>query len=141
MSADSFDVLQTQTIEEAFPKVPLPSTPFGGRVLIQLRRLPQKTKGGIVLVEDTRDTAKWNNQVGKVVALGPLAFCNRETAEPWPEGAWAKVGDYVRLPRWDGDRVEVPVRDSDPIIFVTLSDHQLLGRVNGDPLEQRIYVL
>lgn len=141
MSADSFDVLQKQTLEEAFPEVPLPTAPFGGRVLVQLRRLPQKTKGGIVLVEDTRDTAKWNNQVGKIVALGPLAFRNRETGEPWPEGVWAAVGDYVRLPRWDGDRVEVPVRDADPIIFVTLGDHQLLGKVLGDPLEQRIYVL
>lgn len=141
MASDSFEVMERQTPEQAFPSVDLPAGPFGGRVLLQLRRLPTKTRGGIVLVEDTRETAKWNNQVGKIVAMGPLAFCNRETGQPWTEGAWAKIGDYVRIPRWDGDRIEVPVKNSDPIIFVTMNDHQLLSRVLGDPLEQRIYVL
>lgn len=142
MGADSYVTgFQTQKLQDAFPELPAPVTPFGGRVLVQLRRLPTKSKGGIVLIEDTKETVKWNNQVAKLVALGPLAFKNRETAQFWPEGQWAKVGDYVRVPRWDGDRVEVLIKDSEPVVFVTFNDHQLIGRVNGDPLDQLIYEL
>jgi hypothetical protein len=61
---------------------------------------------------------------------------------PWPEGVWAEKGDFVRIPRWDGDRVEVFIKDQDsPVIFVTFNDTQLIGRVLGDPLSQLVYEL
>ena len=143
MASDSYLTGFVQlSMEAAFPPAPVPVEPFGGRVVVQTMRLSGKTAGGIQLVSDTRDTVKWNLQVAKLVAVGPLAFKNRETAQPWPEGVWAKVGDFVRIPRWDGDRVEVKVKDSDePIIFITMNDSQLLGRVLGDPREQLIYEL
>lgn len=143
MSADSYTTgFGAQTIAEAFPELPLPVQPFGGRVVVQIRRMPQSSKGGIILVENTRDTAKWNTQVAKLVAIGPLAFKDRATGQAWPEGIWAKVGDYVRIPRWDGDRVEVMIKGSDdPVIFVTFNDAQLIGKVLGDPLAQLVYEL
>ena len=141
MSADSYTTgFAPQSVKDAFPEVPLPVMPFGGRVLVQIRRMPSSSRGGIILVEDTRDTAKWNTQVAKLVAIGPLAFRNRETGELFPEGAWAKIGDYVRIPRWDGDRVEVMVKGSnDPVVFVTFNDGQLIAKVLGDPTAQLIY--
>lgn len=143
MGADSYTVpLADQTLAQAFPEVPPPVTPFGGRVLVQLLRQPKTTKSGIIFVEDTRETVKWNTQVARLVAVGPLAFRNRETSQPWPEGIWARVGDYVRVPRWDGDRVEVLIKGSDdPVIFVTFNDVQLIGRINGDPTKQLVYEL
>lgn len=141
MSSDSIK-MSVQSLKDAFPELPHPVTPFGGRVLVQVRRLAQKSAGGLILIENTRDTAKWNTQTAKLVALGPLAFKNRNDGEAWPEGIWAKVGDYVRIPRWDGDRIEVFIEgEQDPVIFVTLNDAQLIGRVNGDPLAQLIYEL
>lgn len=142
MSSDSYPGFQAQSLKEAFPDVPLPVRPFGGRVLVQIRRLPKKTQSGIIMIEDTRDTAKWNTQVAKLVAVGPLAFMNRETGKPWPEGVWAEVGAYVRVPRWDGDRVEVAIKDSDdPVVFVTFNDSQLIAEILGDPLAQLVYEL
>lgn len=143
MSADSFDVsMDSHALAQAFPDVDAGVVPLGARVLVQLRRISQTTKSGIVLVEETKDTAKWNNQVAKVVAVGAVAFRNRENGETWPEGAWVQVGDYVRVPRWNGDRIEVKVKDSDdPVVFVVFNDHELVSRVTGDPLNQRIYVL
>lgn len=141
MSADSYK-LAKMPLHEAFPDCPAPLEPFGGRVLVQIMRTSNKTDSGIFLVENTKDTVKWNMQVAKVISLGPLAFKNRQTAEAWPEGAWAKVGDYVRVPRWDGDRTEVQVKGSnDPIVFALFNDTQLLGRIVGDPCEQPIYEL
>jgi co-chaperonin GroES (HSP10) len=143
VSADSYTVgFAKQTLEEAFPVLPIPVRPYGGRVVVQIRRLPKRSRSGLILIEDTRDTAKWNTQVGKLVAIGPLAFRNRETGEPWPEGIWAALGQYVRVPRWDGDRIEVMLKgEDDPVIFVTFNDAQLIGEINGDPLEQLIYEL
>lgn len=142
MSAESLDLKSNQSLNEAFPTVDPGVKPLGARVLIQLRRISKQSKGGIILVEETKDTAKWNNQVAKVVAVGPVAFRNRETAEVWPEGTWVQPGDFVRVPRWNGDRIEVKVQGSDdPVVFVIFNDHELIAKVTGDPLEQRIYVL
>lgn len=142
MSAESYPKMAKQTLAEAFPEIPLPVLPFGGRVLVQVMRLPNKTESGLVLVENTRDTAKWNAQTAKLVAVGPLAFKNRETGRAWPEGIWAKVGDFVRIPRWDGDRIEVDlINEIDPVVFVTFNDAQLIGKVHGDPTAHRIYEL
>jgi co-chaperonin GroES (HSP10) len=142
VQSDSFNHEALQSLREAFPDVDPGIEPLGARVLIQLRRVAEKTASGIVLVSDTQETVKWNVQVARVVMLGPLAFRNRETAEPWKEGMWIKVGDYVRVPRWNGDRHEVPVKDSQvPVTFVIFNDHELIAKVTGDPLKQRAYIL
>jgi co-chaperonin GroES (HSP10) len=139
---ESFATDMPQTLNEAFPDVDPGIVPLGARVLLQLRRIPKKTKSGIMLIEETQDTVKWNNQVGRIVALGPLAFRNRETQAPWTEGIWVKVGDYVRVPRWNGDRVEIPVKGSpDPVTFVVFNDHEMIAKITGDPLAVRTYVL
>jgi len=81
--------------------------------------------------------------VAKVIAIGPLAFKKRDTMEDWPEGAWARVGDYIRVPKWGGDRWEVPVDgqpDEDPALFMVLNDHEVITRVTGNPLEMRAFV-
>lgn len=142
MATEMFGYEATQTMTEAFPEVDPGIKPLGGRVLIQMRRTSRKTKSGLLIVKETEDTIKWNQQVGKVVALGPLAFRNRETLEIWREGAWVGVGDFVRVPRWNGDRLEVPVKDSDdPVVFVVFNDHEIISKVTGDPLNQKAYIL
>lgn len=128
----------------AFPEVQAGQAPFGGRVIVQLRRI-KKNAGKIILVEETKENEKWNNMIGKVVAVGPLAFKNRDTMAPWPEGSWAQVGDYVRVPRWGGDRWEriVPNEengDLNPVLFMTINDHELIARVTDDPLSFKAYV-
>jgi co-chaperonin GroES (HSP10) len=131
-----------QTLAEAFPDVAPDVVPLGNRVLVQLRRTAKTTKGGILLVEETKDTVRWNNQVARVVALGPLAFRNRETMQPWAEGIWVQPGDYVRVPRWNGDRLEVPVKDSpDPVTFAAFNDHELIMKITGHPLLVKTYIL
>jgi co-chaperonin GroES (HSP10) len=131
----SFAPLTTfdQTMEEAFPaNVDSGHKPMGEKVLVQLRCPKTKSKGGIELVSDTKDAIHWNNQSGKIVEMGPVAFRNRQTLEPWPEGAWAEVGDYVRVPKYGGDRFEVPYGDG-VVLFVILKDMDLVAKVTCDP--------
>ena len=126
----------------AFPEVKPGQRPFGGRVIVQLRRI-KKTAGRIIIVDETKENEKWNNMIGRVVAIGPLAFKNRDTMQPWAEGSWAEVGDYVRVPRWGGDRWErvVPNEDGkDPVLFMTCNDHELISAITDDPLSFKAYV-
>jgi co-chaperonin GroES (HSP10) len=138
-SDDSF--ASADELSWAFPDVKPGQSPFGGRIIVQLRRIKQKTAGKIILVEETKENEKWNNMIGKVVAIGPLAFKNRETMASWPEGSWAEVGDYVRVPRWGGDRWERPVPDDeDPVLFMTINDHELIAKVTDNPLSFKSFV-
>ena len=129
----------------AFPSVDPGAKPLGGRVLVQLRRTKKKaTSAGIILVEETKETEKWNNMVAKVIEIGPLAFRNRDTMQPWPEGSWCEVGDYLRVPKWGGDRWEVKVPGDDdledPALFMILNDHEVIAKVTGDPLQMRAFL-
>lgn len=129
----------------AFPDVEPGMEPFGGRVIVQLRRIKKKaTSAGIILVQETKESEKWNNMIGKIVSMGPLAFKNRDTMQSWPEGTWAQVGDYVRVPKWGGDRWEIAVPGDedmeDPVLFMTLNDHELISKVTGNPLSFKAYV-
>jgi co-chaperonin GroES (HSP10) len=126
----------------AFPEVTPGQRPFGGRVIVQLRRVKKKS-GMIIIVDETKENEKWNNMIGKIVAIGPLAFKNRDTMQPWAEGSWAEIGDFVRVPRWGGDRWERPVPDEDgqdPVLFMTINDHELISAVTDDPFSFKAYV-
>ena len=129
----------------AFPPVDPVAKPLGARILVQLRRTKKKTSGGgIILVEETKDAEKWQNMVAKVLDIGPLAFRKRDSMEPWPEGSWCVVGDYIRVPKWGGDRWEVPVPGDAPeeekALFMVLNDHEVIAKITGDPLAMRAFV-
>jgi co-chaperonin GroES (HSP10) len=118
-------------LKSAFPEVHAGEYPCGPRVLVQLQTIREKTQGGIVLVEETREVNKNLTQIGKIVAMGQIAFCNRETGNRWPEGVWAKIGDLVRVPRYVGQRFNRPIPDSkDTAAFIILDDHQVVSVVD-----------
>lgn len=131
-------------LAEAFPAADAGVQPFGSRVLVQIRTPKTMTSGGIILHSESRDTEKWNTQVAKVVSVGPLAFKNRNTMTQWPEGSWCGVGDYVRVPKYGGDRWEVPLgaKDGQPesAMFVIFNDLDIIGQVTGDPLAIRAFI-
>lgn len=130
-----------QTLAEAWPDVDPGIRPFGTRVIVQIRTAMRKTKGGVILTDDARDTEKWNLQTAKVRSVGPVAFRNRTTLAPWPEDAWCKSGDFVRCPKYGGDRWEVPFGPGDDVaLFAIFEDKDLVGAITGDPLSIRAFI-
>lgn len=133
-----------QTLEEAFPLVDPLMAPYGARVLVQLRAVKEKvTAAGIFIPEEVKETEKWNTMIGKVIAIGPLAFKKRESMEPWPEGSWASVGDFVRVPKWGGDRWEIDFEQNGAkgkALFTFFNDHELIGKVTGDPRDIKAFI-
>lgn len=119
------------SLEEAFPTADPGLTPFGADVLVQLKSPKNRTSGGLWIPEESRETDMWNMQVAKVIAFGPVSFMNRETLEPWPEGPWCVIGDYVRVPKMGGDRwwVDVPGSRDGKALFVLVDDLVLKGKI------------
>jgi co-chaperonin GroES (HSP10) len=93
------------------------------------------------LGNDLVETEKWNTQTAKVLSLGPLAFKNRETMKPWPEGDWCKVGDFVRCAKYGGDRFEVAIDGTEEAaLFVVFNDLDIIGNVYVDPLQVKAFL-
>lgn len=134
--------ISDKTIAEMFPDIDPEFTPFGHRVIVQVRRVVAKTSSGIILARETKETEAYNNTVAKLIAVGPLAFKNRTTGEAWPEGVWAKVGDYVKVSRWGGERWSVDMDDGlEPVMLVILSDADLIGTYTGDVRKVRSHLV
>ncbi len=121
------------TVDELFPQVDPEFRPFGALVLVQLRRVMKRTKSGLFLVQETVETEAWNIQVARVISMGKLAFRHRASGEPWPEGIWAKAGDFVLVPRWGGERRTIDAPDGQEAISIALlNDSDLKGEFTGD---------
>ena len=69
----------------------LPELP-GYHILVRPVSIKEKTKGGILLPDSTRDDMAYLTTVGEVVALGDLAY---HDMEKFAKGPWCEVGDYV----------------------------------------------
>jgi co-chaperonin GroES (HSP10) len=128
------------SVDEAFPACDPGVEPFGSRVLVQIRTPKKKTAGGIILTDSDRETEIYNTQVAKVIGMGSLAFKNRNTMETWPEGSWCSVGDFVRVPRYGGDRWSVKTDTGEDAIVVIFNDLDLVGKVTGDPLAIKAFL-
>lgn len=129
-----------QSLDDAFPAIDPGALPLGSGVLVQLRSPRTKTRGGILLSDESQDTEKWNTQVAKVIALGPLAFHNRTTGERWPEGTWCDPGDFVRTPKYGGDRWAVPTPNGQDALFVIFNDLTLIAKVTADPRTMKAFI-
>lgn len=129
-------------LEDAFPNIDPGLTPLGSLVLVQIRVALSKV-GSLHIDTETRRTEQYNTQVAKVIALGPIAFHNRNTGEPWPEGAWCKPGEFVRVPKYQGDRMWLKYQGPDgmdDVEFVLFKDLALLAKYTCDPMSIRAFL-
>jgi hypothetical protein len=62
----------------------------------------------------------------------------------WPEGSWCEAGEFIRVPKWGGDRWEVPVpgeeANEERALFMVLNDHEVIAKLTGDPLAMRAFL-
>jgi co-chaperonin GroES (HSP10) len=147
------DTILSQTLDDAFPAVDPGTRPYGSLVLVQIKAAATKTKGGLILTSNTVETEADNTRIAKLIAVGPLAFHDRAKMEPWPEGSWAKPGDYVRIPLYGGDRWRVLYDEVESVDrdgtkrktkvfaeFALIEDMALKGQITGDPLAQLAFL-
>lgn len=157
------------SLEEAFPAIDPGIKPVGACVLVQIRQPKRMSAGGVLLPGDARSTEHYNTQIAIVRDLGPLCFMTvkeipaavgevpRDVMVPFVEGPWFKIGDYVRVPRYGGDRFDVPYdhvyrlknpetdhfenkTEREEIIFVLFKSKDVIGLVTGNPLTMKAFL-
>tara|TARA_A100001035_G_C27614383_1_gene422466 strand:- start:50 stop:523 length:474 start_codon:yes stop_codon:yes gene_type:complete len=94
----SDEVDETRPALERLPK------PTGWRILILPYTLPESTKGGVILSDETRTREQLATNIGYVVSLGPDAYAD---TNKFPDGAWCKKGDWVMFGRYAGSRFKI----------------------------------
>ena len=108
---------------ENIQKSQLPA-PSGWRLLVLPFSPREKTKGGILIAQESLDKLRIATNCGYVLEMGPLAYHDREK---FPTGPWCKKGDWVIFARYAGSRL--PIEGGEVRI---LNDDEVLGTIK-DP--------
>ena len=102
-------------------ELPVPS---GWRLLVLPFTPKEKTKGGIIIAQESLDKARIATNCGYVVKMGPMAYGDKEK---FPSGPWCKEGDWVIFARYAGSRL--PIEGGEVRL---LNDDEVLGTIK-DP--------
>ena len=108
---------------ENIQKSQLP-VPSGWRLLVLPFSPREKTKGGILIAQESLDKLRIATNCGYVLKMGPLANHDKEK---FPTGPWCKKGDWVIFARYAGSRL--PIEGGEVRI---LNDDEVLGTIK-DP--------
>ena len=108
---------------ENIQKSQLPA-PSGWRLLVLPFSPREKTKGGILIAQESLDKLRIATNCGYVLKMGPLAYHDQEK---FPTGPWCKKGDWVIFARYAGSRL--PIEGGEVRI---LNDDEVLGTIK-DP--------
>jgi co-chaperonin GroES (HSP10) len=73
--------------------------PTGWRMLLLPFKMKEKTKGGLILGQETLEKQQVASQCGLVLAI--------YDKEKFPEGPWCKKGDWVVFARYAGSRIHI----------------------------------
>jgi chaperonin GroES len=95
------DLIGVKKSKKEEPKLPKPT---GWRLLVLPFKMKEKTKGGLLLAEDTLERQQVASQVGLVMAMGPQCYKDKER---YPEGPWCKEKDWVMFARYAGSRIKI----------------------------------
>ena len=87
-----------QSVRDRLPK------PTGWRIVILPYRGAEKSKGGIVIAEQTRQREQAGTVCGYVLSVGPLAYADEGK---FPNGPWCKEGDWIVFGRYAGARLPI----------------------------------
>ena len=77
--------------------------PTGWRILVLPFKQKEKTKGGILLADETVERSQVASTCGLVLDMGPHCY----DKERFPEGPWCKKGDWIIFARYAGSRIKI----------------------------------
>jgi chaperonin GroES len=77
--------------------------PTGWRLLVLPFKMKDKTKGGLLLGQETLERQQVGSNCGMVLKTGPHCY----DKERYPEGPWCKKGDWVIFARYAGSRIQI----------------------------------
>jgi len=95
--------------------------PVGYRMLVRPWSGHKKTKGGLLLTEETSDKIQMTTVVALVVKMGDLCY---KDESKFPKGAWCKEGDFIIYGRYAGSRFQTKFGE-----HRILNDDEIIGTV------------
>lgn len=98
--------------------------PTENKVLIEPKPVEERTKGGIILADTTKDSEKYKTTEGTLIAVSPLAFSYATPGE-WAAGGGEppKPGQRVIFAKYAG--LHVTGKDGKEYVFC--NDKDILG--------------
>ena len=112
--------LNPDNIEKQKEQLPEPS---GWRLLVLPFTPKEKTKGGILIAQESLEKLRIATNCGYVLKVGPLAYYDKEK---FPTGPWCKKGDWVIFARYAGSRL--PIEGGEVRL---LNDDEVLGKISN----------
>ena len=112
--------LDPETIEDQRDQLPDPS---GWRILVLPFTPKEKTKGGIIIAQESLEKLRIATNCGYVIKVGPLAYHDKEK---FPTGPWCKKGQWVIFARYAGSRL--PIEGGEVRL---LNDDEVLGTIEN----------
>jgi len=112
--------LNPENIQPVVDQLPEPS---GWRILVLPFTPKEKTKGGLIIAQESLDRLRIATNCGYVLKMGPLAYKDKDKFED----PWCKTGDWVIFARYAGSRL--PIEGGEIRI---LNDDEVLGTIQ-DP--------
>jgi co-chaperonin GroES (HSP10) len=82
--------------------------PSGYKILIALPEVDEKTEGGIIKAQQTKQLEEVGSIVGFVMKLGPDAYQDKEK---FPNGPYCKEGDFILMRSYSGTRFSIHDRE------------------------------
>ena len=98
---DLVGIKKSKQITKESTKLPQPT---GWRILVLPFKMGEKTKGGILMGQDTLEKQQVASQCGNVLAMGPDCYQDKDR---YKQGPWCKVGDWVMFARYAGSRIKI----------------------------------
>ena len=99
--SDLVGLNKSKQITKESTKLPQPT---GWRILVLPFKMGEKTKGGILMGQDTLEKQQVASQCGNVLAMGPDCYRDKNR---YKQGPWCKVGDWVMFARYAGSRIKI----------------------------------
>ena len=121
-ATENIEHLPTEKVIERLPD------PTGWRILVLPYKGQGKTKGGVILTDETVQERTYTTVTGLVLKMGTECYDNKER---FPNGPWCKKGDWIIFGRYAGSRfgiegVEVRILNDDEIIAVVKDPEDIL---------------
>ena len=115
--------LDAKSISENVSLLERLPTPTGWRLLVLPYAGPKKTKGGIILSDQTQDTIQMTTVCAYVLKVGGLAYKDKEK---FPNGPWCKEGEWVIFGRYAGSRFKIEGGE-----VRILNDDEIIARIKN----------
>ena len=117
--------IQKEATDKVLERLP---DPTGWRILVLPYKGQGKTKGGIILADETIEERGYTTVTGLVLKMGPDCYTDEKR---YPHGPWCKKNDWIIFGRYAGSRFgieggEVRILNEDEIIAVVKDPEDIL---------------